>query len=153
VDDLEVDGKLTAAIVNDENADTATAIVKSRGEALKELALVEDWKTLLDVAGLGHSDDAAVIADVQNAVLFEDRAKHVLHNDGWRWVGNEAGLFMKLLREEVNTEITVLTCLRRSRDADDLTWAALKNEEVTNANVVAGDGDCVRNHGASVAAG
>jgi len=64
VDDLEVDGKLTAVIINDENADTATAIVKSLSEALKELALVEDWKALLDVAGLGHSDDAAIIADV-----------------------------------------------------------------------------------------
>ena len=152
VDDLVVDGKLMTLIIDDENADAATAMVKSLGEALKELALVEDWEALLDVAGLGHGDDAAVIADVQNAVLLEDGAKHVLHDDGRRWVGNEAGLLMELLREEVDTEVTVLAGLSGGGDADDLARAALKDQEIANADMVARDGDGVGNHGASVVA-
>jgi len=83
VDDLVVDSKFTTLIIYDENTDTTTAIVKSVREALKELALVKDRKTLLDISGFGHGDDATIIADIQNAVLLEDRAKHVLHNDRW----------------------------------------------------------------------
>src|SRR5215469_11729690 len=59
---------------------------------------------------------------------------------------------MELLREEVNTEITMLACLGRGGDTDDLARATLKNEEVTNADVVAGDGNGVWHHGASVVA-
>jgi len=64
MDDPVVDSKFTAAIVNDENTDTATAIVKSLSEAFKELALVKDRKALLDIASLSHSDDTAILADV-----------------------------------------------------------------------------------------
>jgi hypothetical protein len=152
MDDPVVDSKFTAPIVNDENTDTATTIVKGISEAFKELTLVEDRKALFDVTGLSHGDDAAITTDVQNAVLLEDRAKHVLYNDRWRWVGNEARLFMELLREEVNTEITVLACLGRGGDTDDLARAALKDEKVANANVVAGDGDGVWHRTASVVA-
>jgi hypothetical protein len=60
---------------------------------------------------------------------------------------------MELLREEVNTKVTVLACLGRGGDTDDLARAALKDEKVANANVVAGDGDGVWHHTASVVAG
>ena len=83
MDDPVVDSKFTAPIVDDENTDTATTIVKGISEAFEELTLVEDRKALFDVTGLGHGDDAAITADVQNAVLLEDRAKHVLYNDRW----------------------------------------------------------------------
>jgi hypothetical protein len=59
---------------------------------------------------------------------------------------------MELFREEINTEVTVLACLRRSGDTDDLTRAALKNEEVANVDVMAGDGNGVWNHRATVVA-
>lgn len=56
---------------------------------------------------------------------------------------------MELLGEEVNTEVAVLASLRGGGNADDLTRAALKNQEIANADVVAGDGDGVgRSHGA-----
>jgi hypothetical protein len=64
VDDLVVNNKFTAIIMNDKNTDTATAMVKSLSETLKELALVKNRKTLLDVASLSHSDDAAIMANV-----------------------------------------------------------------------------------------
>jgi len=143
MNDPVVDSKFTSVILDDENTDTATAIVKGVAEASEELALVENRKALLDITGLGHSDDAAITADVQNAVLLEDRAIHVLYNDRWRWVGNEARLFMELLCEEVDTQVTVLTCLGRGGDTDDLARTTLKNEEVANADVVARDSDDV----------
>lgn len=50
---------------------------------------------------------------------------------------------MELLGEEVNTEVTVLTSLGGGGNADDLARAALKDQEITNADVVAGNSDSV----------
>lgn len=141
MDDLEVNGHLHAIIVDDQDADGATAVVESLGETVEETALVEDRETLLDITSLSHGNNATVLTDVQNAVLLEDRAKHVLDNDRGSRVGDEAGLLMELLGEEVNTEVAVLASLGGGGDADDLARAALKNQEIANADVVAGDGD------------
>jgi len=147
--DLVVDSHLLTIIGDDENADATTAVVEGLSQAVEKAALVKDGKTLLDIAALSHGDDATVLADVENAVLLEDRAEHVLDNDGWARVGDEAGLLMELLGEEVNTEVTVLTSLGGGGDADDLARAALKDQEIANADVVAWDGDGVRgSHGA-----
>ena len=143
VDDLVVNSHLGTVIGDDEDADAATAIVERLGKAVGETALVEDGKALLDVAGLGHGNNAAVLADVENAVLLEDRAEHVLDNDRGGRVGDEAGLLVQLLGEEVNTEVAVLASLRGGGDADDLARAALEDQEIANADVVAGDGDGV----------
>jgi len=51
---------------------------------------------------------------------------------------------VKLLGEEVDSEIAMLASLGRSGDADDLARAALQDQEVANADVVARDGDGVR---------
>lgn len=48
---------------------------------------------------------------------------------------------MKLLGEQVNTKVTVLSSLRRGGDANDLARASLKHQEIANADVVAWDGD------------
>lgn len=48
---------------------------------------------------------------------------------------------MKLLGEEVNTKVSVLASLSRGSDANDLTWSVLKDDKVTNADVVAWDGE------------
>jgi hypothetical protein len=53
---------------------------------------------------------------------------------------------MQLFGEEVNTEVTVLTSLGRRGDANDLARAALKNQEIANADVVARDGNGVGLH-------
>jgi len=141
VNDLVVDSHLEAIVVDDKDADTATAVVEGLGETADEATLVKDGKALLDITALGHGDDATILADIENTVLLEDRTKHVLDNDRGGWVGDEAGLLMKLLGEQVNTEVTVLTSLRGGGDADDLARAALKDQEIANADVVAGDGD------------
>ena len=111
VDDLVVDGHLQTIVVDDEDADGAAAVVEGLGKARGETALVEDGKTLLDIARLGHGNDAAVFTDVEDTVLLEDRAEHVLDNDRGSGVGDEAGLLVQLLGEEVNTEVAVLASL------------------------------------------
>jgi hypothetical protein len=144
VNDLVVDSHLHTIVVDNEDTDAASAVVEGLGETVEESALVEDGEALLDITRLGHGDDATILTDVKNTVLLEDRTKHVLDNDGRSRVGDEAGLLMELLGEEVDTEVTVLTSLGGGGDADDLARAALEDQEIANADVVAGDGDGVR---------
>lgn len=141
VNNLEVNSQLAALVVDDKDADGATTVVKGLGEAGEETGLVNDGDTLLDITTLSHGNDTAVLLDVENTVLLEDRAEHVLDNDRRSGGGDERGLFMELLGEEVNTEITVLASLRRCGDTDDLARAALEDQEIANADMVAGDGD------------
>lgn len=143
VDNLVVNSQLTALVVDDENPDAATAIVEAVVETGEQAALVEDRQALLNITGLGHGNDAAVIADVKDTVLLEDRAEHVLDNDGGGWVADEGRLLVQLLGEEVDTEVAVLAGLGGSCDTDDLARAALEDQEVANADVVAGNGDGV----------
>lgn len=143
MNDLVVDGELAAFVVDDEHADTATAVVEGVGKAVEQAALVKDREALLDITSLGHGNNAAIVTDVKDAVLLEDRADHVLNNDRWAWVADEGGLLVQLLGEEVNTKVAVLASLGGGRDADDLARAALEDEEITDADVVAWDRDCV----------
>lgn len=48
-----------------------------------------------------------------------------------------------MLGEEVDTEVSVLASGRGGGNADDLARAALQDQEVAEADVVAGDGDGV----------
>jgi hypothetical protein len=143
VNDLVIDSHLHAVVVDDEDADAASAVVEGLCEARQESALVKDGKALLDITRLGHGDHATILTDVENTVLLEDRTKHVLDNDGRSRVGDEGGLLMELLGEQVDTEVAVLASLGGGGDADDLARAALKDQEITNADVVAGDSDGV----------
>lgn len=141
VDDLVVDDELTATVVDDKGTDGATAIGEGLGDALVEATLGDNLETLLDITGLGHGDETVVITDVQDAVGLEDGAEHGLHNDGGRGVGDETGLLLQLAGEQVDTEVTVLAGLGGDRDTDHLARATLKDQDVANANEVAGDGD------------
>jgi hypothetical protein len=141
VNDLVVNSELLSTIVNDEDTNAATSIVERLGKAAEQIALVNDWETLLDITRLGHGDDTAVITDVEDTVLLEDWAQHVLDNDGWGWSGDEGWLLMKLLGEQINTEVTVLASLWGGGDADDLARTSLKHQEITDADVVAWDSD------------
>lgn len=53
---------------------------------------------------------------------------------------------MQLLGEKIHSEVTVLTSLRRSGDANDLARPALEDQKIANADVVAGDGNGVGRH-------
>ena len=80
---------------------------------------------------------------VEDSVLLEDGAEHGLDDNTWAWVGDEGRLFVQLLGEEVNAQVSVLASSVRGGDLDDLARTALKDQEVTSANVVAWDGDSV----------
>lgn len=142
MDNLHVDGELLAVVVEDEDTDAATAGLESTSETAVEVGLVNDGQGLLDITGLGHGDDVAVL-DVEDTVLLEDRAEHGLDNDAGGRVGDERGLLVELLGEQVDTKVAVLSSGRGGRDADDLAGAALEDQEVTQADVVARDGDGV----------
>jgi hypothetical protein len=143
VDNLVVDSHLETIVVDDEDADTASAVVERLCETVEESRLVKDGKALLDITRLGHGNNATILTDVKNAVLLEDRAEHVLDNDGRSRVGDEGRLLMELLGEQVNTEVTVLSSLGGGGDANDLARASLQDQEVADADVVARDGDGV----------
>lgn len=141
MDDLEVNNQLTATIVDDERTDTAAAFGEGIADPLEEVALGDDGETLLDITGLGHGDDLAIVTEVQDAVGLVDGTQHGLDNNRGRRVGYEARLLLQLAGEEVNTEVAVLASLGRDGDTDHLTGTALEDEDVTNADEVAGDGD------------
>lgn len=54
-----------------------------------------------------------------------------------------ARLLVQLLGEEVDAEVAVLAGSGGARDTDDLARVALEHQDVADANVVAGDRDCV----------
>lgn len=147
MDDLHVNSHLTAVVGDDQDTDAAAARLKSLLQTAPEAALVDDGQVLLDIASLGHGDDAAIL-HVEDAVLLEDRAEHGLDDDARGRVRDERRLLMELLGEEVDTEVAVLASGSRGRDADDLARAALEDEDVAEADVVARDGHRVGGMGA-----
>jgi hypothetical protein len=141
VDDLVVDSELLSVVGDDEDTDGSGSTSEGLLEARPEVALVNDLKTLLNLTGLGHGNKLSVIADVDETVLLEDRSEKGVEDDGRRGVRDNTRLLVKLLGEEVNSEVTVLASLSRGGDADDLARAVLEDDEVTNADVVARDGE------------
>lgn len=107
--------------------------------------LVDDWKTLLDVTSLSHSDNATIVTHVEDAVLLEDGTEHGLDFDAGAGAADEAALLVQSLGEEIDTKVSVLASGTAGGDADDLAWTALQDQEVADADVMAGDGDGVGN--------
>ncbi len=143
MDDLVVNGQFASSIVDDQNANTTSTIGKRVVEPGPQTALVDDWETLLDITSFGHGHDTAIVTDVKDTVLLEDRTKHVLNNDRRRWVGHEAGLFMKLLGEEIDSEVALLSGLSRGGNPNDLARTTLNDQQIANPDMVAGNGDRV----------
>lgn len=141
VDDLVVNSQLLSMVSKDQNPDGTRALAERLPELVVEVALVNDLQSLLDLTRLGHGDELAVITDVNEPVLLEDRSQKGVEDNGWGWVGDNTWLLVELLGEEVNTEVPVLTSLSRGGDADDLAWSVLEDDQVTNADVVAWDGE------------
>ena len=81
MDDLVIHSEFTTSIIDDQHTDTATAIGKGFIESRPQSTLINDRQTLLHIASLGHGNNAAVIANVKDAVLLENGAEHVLHDD------------------------------------------------------------------------
>jgi len=141
VHNLVVDSELLALVGNDEHTDRARALTVRLTELVVEVALVNDLEALLDLARLGHGDELAVVTDVDETVLLEDGAEKGVEDNRGRGVRDNARLLVQLLGEEVDTEVAVLTGLGRGGDADDLAGTLLEDDQVTNADVVARNGE------------
>lgn len=141
VDDLVVNSQLLSVVGNNQDPDGTRALSESLPQFIPEVTLVNNLQPLLDLTRLGHGDELSVITNVNEPVLFEDWAQEGVKDDGWRWVRDNTWLLMELLGEEVNTEVSVLTGLGGGGDADDLARAVLEDNQVTNADVVARDGE------------
>lgn len=105
------------------------------------MSLVNDLQALFDLTGLGHGNEFPVITDVDETVLLEDGSEKGVEHDRGRRVRDNTRLLVKLLGEQVNTEVTMLAGLGRGGDADDLARAVLEDDQITNADVVARDGE------------
>lgn len=81
MDDFVVHCKLTASVVDDQYPHAPTTIGEGLVESRPQSALVNDGKSLLDIAGLGHCDNTTIVADIKDTVLLEDGAEHVLNDD------------------------------------------------------------------------
>ena len=142
VDDLHVNSELTAAVVEDKDADGTTTRLEGARQTRPQVGLVNDSEALLDITALSHGNNVAVL-HVKDTVLLEDRAEHGLDNNTGGGVGDEGGLFVELLGEEIDTKVAVLASSIGGGNADDLARAALEHQEVSETNVVAGNGDSV----------
>lgn len=143
MDDLVVNDKLTTAVIDNQSTNAASSIGEGVADAVEQIALVDDTEALLDVSGLGHGSDMAVVAQVEDTVGLVDGTQHALDNDGRRRVGDEAGLLLELAGEDVDTQVAVLTGLGRHGDTDDLARTALEDQQITNADEVAWNRDGV----------
>jgi hypothetical protein len=156
VDNLHVNSQLPATVTDDKDTNAAAAALERALQTRPQVALLNDGQVLLDVTRLGHGDDAAVL-HIQDAVLLEDGAEHGLDDDARGRVGDRGRLLVQLLGEEVDAQVAVLAGGGRRGDADNLAGTALQDQDVAQADVVAGDGDRVGGHvvgrGADAAAG
>jgi len=141
--ELVIDGQFLSMIRDDQNTDRSASLAKGFPELIVEVALINNFETLLDLTRLGHGNELAIITDVNEAVLLEDGSEERVENNGWRWMRDNTRLLMELFGEEVDTKVSVLTSLGRCGDANDLAWAVLKDHEITNANVMAWDGESI----------
>jgi len=141
MDDLVVNDKLLVAIVDDQDTNGSGAVAIGLLDLGGKLTLVDDLETWLDLTGIGHGNQETIITDVDETVLLESWGEHGVQDNRWRWVGDNARFLTELLGEQVNTEVSVLTSLGGGGDANDLAWSLLEDDEITNADVVAWDGE------------
>lgn len=138
VDHLVVNNQLATTVIDDKDTDGATPFVEGIADAAVQVVLSNNGETGLDITALGESNEA-VVADVEDAVGLVDGAEHGLDDNRGGWVGDEAGLLVKLAGEQVDTKVAVLASLGRGGDADHLGGAALQDQNVASTNEVAGD--------------
>lgn len=137
-----VDSELTTIIIDDKNAHGATSRLKSLGQTRPQVGLINNRDGLLNITGLGHSDNGAIL-EIENTILLENWTQHSLDDHTWTGVRDERRLLMQLLGEEIDTQISVLAGGTRGCNTDDLARAALKDQEITDANVVAWNSNSV----------
>jgi len=140
VDGLEVDSEFIVTVADNKNADETRAVTIGSLDLVSETSLVDDLETRLKVTGLGHGNEATALRNVDDAVLLVDGAHHSVLDDGGRRVRDDARFLMELTGEEVDTEVTVLARGGRGGGADQLAGTSLEDDNIADADMVAGDG-------------
>lgn len=143
MNNLHVHDEFPPTIINHQHSDAPTALAERTLDPGKQTTLVNDRQALLDITGLGHGDDQAVLSDVQDAVLLEHGAEHGLHHDAGGRVADERTLLVQLAGEQVHAKVPVLARLAAHADADDLRRPALEQQNVADADEVALDGNAL----------
>lgn len=124
---------------DNQNANRSGAMAKGLLQLRPEIALINNLEALLDLPGLGHGNELAIVTNVNQTVLLEDRAKKGVKDHRRGRVRDNTRLLVKLLSEKVNTKISVLAGLSTGGDTNDLARTVLQDHKVTNADVVTGD--------------
>lgn len=138
---LEVNNELLVTIADDKDTDGTRGSDVGLVDLLGKTTLGNNGDSRLDLTAVGDSDQGAVLTSVDDLVLLEGWGHHVVEDNGWGWVGDNTVLLDQLVGEEVNTEISVLASGRGGGDADDLARALLEDDQVTDTDVVAWDGE------------
>ncbi|KAF3161273.1 hypothetical protein TWF225_009511 [Orbilia oligospora] len=138
---LEVNNELLVAIADDKDTDGTWGSDVGLVDLLGETTLGNNGDSRLDLTAVGDSDQGAVLTSVDDLVLLEGWGHHVVEDNGWGWVSDNAVLLNQLVGEKVNTEVSVLASGRGGGDADDLAWALLEDDQVTDTDVVAWDSE------------
>jgi hypothetical protein len=79
MDELVVNDKLPSTIIDDQRSDTSSPLIISALDPVKEIVVVDDGETLLDIPRLRYAHHAGILTNVQDAVLQEHRSQHALH--------------------------------------------------------------------------
>jgi hypothetical protein len=137
---LEVNDELLVAVADDEDADGTGAGGEGFVDLLGKATLFNNLDAGRESTAISHGDKRAVTAS-DDLVLLEAGGQHAVQDNRGRRVGDDAVLLNQLVGEQVNTEVTVLAGGGRGSDADDLAWALLEDDQVTNADVVARNGE------------
>jgi hypothetical protein len=125
---------------DDQDANGSRAMTESLFQLRPEIALINNLETLLDFPSLGHGNEPAIVTNVNQTVLLEDRAEEGVEDHRGRRVRDNTRFLVKLLSEKVNTKIPVLTGLSTGGDTNNLARTVLQDHEITNTDVVTGDG-------------
>ena len=143
MNDLVVNNQLPPTIVDHQCSNTASPISKAALNLIEQAIIIDNSQSLFHIPGLSHTDNSAIVTDIQDAVLLEHRSQHALHIHARLGVCVEGALLLQLLGEEVHAEVAVLPGLSAHADADDLAGPALQDDEVADADEVARDGNGV----------
>jgi hypothetical protein len=138
---LEVNNELLVTIADDEDTDGTGGSDVGLVDLLGKTTLGDDGDSGLDLTAVGDSDQGAILTSIDDLVLLEGWGHHVVEDNGWGWVSDDTVLLNQLVGEEVNTEVSVLASGGRGGDADDLAWALLEDDQITDTDVVAWDGE------------
>lgn len=128
MNDLVVNNQLPTTIIDNQCSDTASAVSKRALDPIEQVIVVNDRQPLLYIPSLSHADNAAVVTEVQDAILLEHRPEHALHIHAWLGVGIERAFLLKLLGEEIHSEVAVLTGLCTGADANHFAGTALQDD-------------------------